>query len=60
VPQENFYQVEIGFPDGLRTNYGKTLSVTHEMKASAKIVTEDSRLIEHFFMPIRKIFKEGF
>ncbi len=60
VPQENFYQVEIGLPDGLETNYGRTLPVTHEMKASAEIVTEDLRLIERFFMPLRKIFKEGF
>ena len=60
VPLENFYQVDIGLPDGLRTNYGKTLPVTHEMKASAEIITEDLRLIERFFMPLKKVFKEGF
>ena len=60
VPLENFYQVEIGLPDGLRTNYGKMLPVTHEMKASAEIVTEDLRLIERFFMPLKKVLKEGF
>jgi HlyD family secretion protein len=60
VPSDNNYQVEIGLPDGLTTNYGKTLPVTHEMKASAEIVTEDLRLIERFFMPIKKALKEGF
>ncbi|MDR0843630.1 MAG: HlyD family secretion protein [Tannerella sp.] len=60
VPSENNYQVEITFPDGLRTNYRKTLPVTHEMKASAEIVTEDLRLIERFFLPLKRIWKEGF
>ncbi|MDR2039644.1 MAG: HlyD family secretion protein, partial [Bacteroidales bacterium] len=60
VPSDNNYQVEIGLPDGLTTNYRKTLPVTHEMKASAEIVTEDLRLIERFFMPIKRALKEGF
>ena len=60
VPAENNYRVEIALPDGLTTNYGKTLPVTHEMIASAEIVTEDLRLIERFFMPLKKILKEGF
>ena len=60
VPAENNYRVEIALPDGLTTNYGETLPVTHEMKASAEIVTEDLRLIERFFMPLKKILKEGF
>jgi HlyD family secretion protein len=60
VPSDNNYQVEIGLPGGLTTNYGKTLPVTHEMKASAEIVTEDLRLIERFFMPVKRILKEGF
>jgi HlyD family secretion protein len=60
VPADNNYRVEIGLPGGLVTNYNKTLPVTHEMKASAEIVTEDLRLIERFFMPVRKVLKEGF
>jgi HlyD family secretion protein len=60
VPSDNSYQVEIGLPAGLVTNYGKTLPVTHEMKALAEIVTEDLRLIERFFMPIKRAIKEGF
>jgi HlyD family secretion protein len=60
VPSENNYQVEIALPDGLTTNYRKTLPVSHEMKASAEIVTEDLRLIERFFMPLKQILKEGF
>jgi HlyD family secretion protein len=60
VPSDNNYQVEIGLPGGLTTNYGKTLPVTHEMKASAEIVTEDLRLIERFFMPVKRVLREGF
>lgn len=60
VPLGNFYHVEIDFPDGLRTNYGKTLPVSLGMKASAEIVTEDIRLIERFFMPLKKVYKENF
>ena len=60
VPAENNYLIEIALPDGLTTNYRKTLPVTYEMKASAEIVTEELRLIERFFLPIKKILKEGF
>lgn len=60
VPSEGNYTVEIHFPKGLTTNYGKELPVSQEMKASAEIVTEELRLIERFFQPLKKIFKEGF
>ena len=60
VPSEDNYMIEIVFPDGLITNYGKSLPVFYEMKATAEIVTDDSRLIERFFQPLRKILKEGF
>ena len=59
VPSENNYMVEIVFPDGLITNYGKKLPVFYEMKATAEIVTDDLRLIERFFQPLKKILKEG-
>ena len=59
VPTDNNYLVEITFPNGLKTNYQKILPVTHEMKASAEIVTENLSLLERFFMPIKKILKEG-
>ena len=59
VPTDANYIVEISFPDGLTTNYNKTLPFSHEMTATAEIVTEDLRLIERFIMPIKKIFYEG-
>jgi len=60
VPADNNYLIEIALPDGLTTNYRKTLPVTLEMKASAEIVTEDLRLIERFFMPLKRVLREGF
>lgn len=60
VPAEDNYMVEIAFPHGLTTNYGKSLPVSYEMKATAEIVTDDLRLIERFFQPLKKILKEGF
>lgn len=60
VPMENYYQIEVGLPYGLTTNYKKTLPVSHEMKASAEIITADISLLARFFMPVRKIFAEGF
>ena len=59
VPSEDNYMIDIVFPDGLITNYGKCLPVFYEMKATAEIVTDDSRLIERFFQPLKKILKEG-
>lgn len=60
VPSEDNYMVEIAFPNGLTTNYRKNLPVSYEMKATAEIVTDDVRLIERFFQPLKKILKEGF
>ena len=59
VPLEDNYRVEIVFPGGLTTNYGICLPVMQEMKATAGIVTEELRLIERLFQPLRKIMKEG-
>lgn len=60
VPAEGNYSVEVAFPDGLTTNYGITLPLSYEMIATAEIVTEELRLIERFFMPLKKILAEGF
>lgn len=54
---EGFYVLEIKFPSGMRTNYEKVLPITQQMIGSADIITEDLRLIERFFMPVKKILK---
>lgn len=59
VPTEqDMYVVDIRLPDGMRTNYGKDLPLTREMKGIAEIVTEDMRLLERMMSPLRKL-KDG-
>lgn len=55
---EGFYIVEIEFPQGMKTNYDIELPISRQMHGTAEIITEDLRLIERFFMPIKKILKE--
>ena len=55
--QQNGYVVEIVLPEGMNTNYGKTLPVTREMSGQAEIITEDLRLIERLLQPLKKILK---
>jgi HlyD family secretion protein len=56
---ESKYIIELSFPQGLKTNYGKTLIFRQDMTGSAEIITEDIRLIERFFSPIRAFFKNN-
>ncbi|MDR1887598.1 MAG: HlyD family efflux transporter periplasmic adaptor subunit [Prevotellaceae bacterium] len=59
VPSENNYTLEIILPNGLVTTYRKELPFSQEMQAAADIVTDDLRLLERLFMPVRKIFAES-
>lgn len=56
---ENNYVVEVGFPDGLKTSYGKVLPVSQEMSGSASIITEDTRLIEQLLQPVKKVLYDN-
>ena len=56
---EDNYVVDIDLPKGLKTNYGKELPLTREMKGSAEIITEDMKLIERLLAPLRKIISSG-
>jgi HlyD family secretion protein len=57
IPSGESYTVEIGLPQGLKTTYGEELFFSQEMHASAEIVTDDLRLLERLFLPLKKIFK---
>jgi len=58
VPSGDSYTLEVYFPNGLMTTYGKELPFYQEMYATGEIITEDLRLLERFFMPLKKIFSE--
>ncbi|OFY32124.1 MAG: hypothetical protein A2275_19145 [Bacteroidetes bacterium RIFOXYA12_FULL_35_11] len=57
VATDNSFSVEVSLPDGFKSNYGKNLQFSNEMKGTAEIITEDMRLIERFLNPIRAILK---
>lgn len=57
--QEGYFVVEVSFPDGLTTSYGRELPLTHEMTATANIITDDLRLIEQFIQPLKKVLKNN-
>ncbi len=59
VPDNGYYVVEISFPNGLMTTYRKELPLSREMPAQADIITEDLRLLERIFLPIKRIFTEN-
>lgn len=54
----NNYVIEIGLPQGLKTTYHKELPFLHEMEGQADIITEDLSVLERFFLPVKRIFKE--
>jgi HlyD family secretion protein len=58
VASDNFYSLEVDLPEGLLTNYGEELEFSQEMQGSAEIITEDVRLLERIFKPIKTILKE--
>jgi HlyD family secretion protein len=49
--------LEVDLPDGLHTSYGKDLEFSQEMQGSAEIITEDIRLLERIFKPIKSLLK---
>jgi hypothetical protein len=41
----------------MKTNYDRLLPISRQMLGTADIITEDLRLIERFFMPVKKMLK---
>ncbi|MDP2721233.1 MAG: HlyD family efflux transporter periplasmic adaptor subunit [Bacteroidales bacterium] len=58
IPSENFYYVEVSFPNGIKTSYGVDIPFSQNMQGSAEIVTEDIRLLYRLMQPIRSILTE--
>ncbi len=55
--EQSVFVVEVDFPEGLQTNYGKTLTFSQNMEGTAEIITEDLRLIDKFLNPIKSVLK---
>ena len=58
VPEDNFYMVEVTFPNGLVTNYNKDLALQNNLMGQAEIITENLRLIQRIFNPLKSLWKE--
>ena len=58
VPTGDSYTLEVNFPNGLTSTYGNELPFYQEMYATAEIITDDMRLLERLFMPLKKVFSE--
>jgi HlyD family secretion protein len=57
VPADNTYAVDVLFPDGLRTNYNVDLPFNQKMRGKAEIITQDTRLLERIFRPLRSLIQ---
>ncbi len=53
------YFIEITFPNGLITNYGKRLPPSKQMSGTAQIIIRDIRLLERFIQPLEKVIKDS-
>ena len=53
LPQEGYYSVVITFPQGLTTQYGKSIPFQQQLFGQAEIITEELRLMERFFYQLR-------
>jgi HlyD family secretion protein len=53
VPAGDLYVIEVSFPNGLTTLYGRKLDFTQNMQGTAEIITEDLRLIQKIINPFR-------
>ncbi|MBT3382164.1 MAG: HlyD family efflux transporter periplasmic adaptor subunit [Prolixibacteraceae bacterium] len=58
VSEDNFYMVEVNFPDGLVTNYNKELELQNQLLGQSEIITENLKLIQRFFNPLKSLWKE--
>lgn len=58
IAADNFYSLEVELPNGLVTSYNKELEFSQEMQGTAEIITEDIRLLERIFKPIKNILKK--
>ena len=53
--QDGNYLIDVSIDKELETSYGKKIQFRQEMKGSAKIITEDLRLIQRFFYQLKNI-----
>ncbi|MDX9882110.1 MAG: HlyD family efflux transporter periplasmic adaptor subunit [Prolixibacteraceae bacterium] len=58
VPSNETYIAEITVPQDLQTNYHIALDFSQELQGTAEIVTDELRLLQRIFNPIKSLFRE--
>ncbi len=58
VPDDQQYAVAVELPEGLITYYNIEIPFNQEMLGRGEIITDDRRLIERIFSPIRSVLSE--
>jgi multidrug efflux pump subunit AcrA (membrane-fusion protein) len=53
------YAAAVTLPKKLISNYGKELKFSQEMTGTAEIITDDIRLLERFFSPLKSIWRQN-
>ena len=53
LPKQEQYQLTVSFPDGLTTQYGKTIPFQQQLQGRAEIITQELRLLERLFYRLR-------
>ncbi|MCX6226991.1 MAG: HlyD family efflux transporter periplasmic adaptor subunit [Bacteroidia bacterium] len=59
VSDQEFYSVEISFPDRMTTTYKKELVFSQGMSGQAEIITEEFSLLVRIVNPLRSILKRN-
>jgi HlyD family secretion protein len=57
IPSNEKYVVEVELPQEMKTNYNIPLKFSQEMKGTAEIITEDLRLIQRIFNPVKSLLR---
>lgn len=55
--ESKFYDVELIFPHGLKTNRGLTISAATVLEGDAEIITAETSVLEKIYNPLKHIFK---
>jgi len=51
------FLVKVDLPDGLKTNFNKTIYFRNNLSASAEVITDNRRLADKFFGRLKQIWK---
>ncbi|MCZ4693651.1 HlyD family efflux transporter periplasmic adaptor subunit [Ancylomarina euxinus] len=58
VPDGDNYSLDVELTNGLITSYGKELKFAQKIEGVAEIITEDQRLLQRIFNPLKALLKE--